>query len=697
MKRIFIICILIICATGLVLSQKKGGQKAAPQPVSGSFPKPNPEKVFPELKIYDAQGHPWRAAKEDWEGARRLVASDPAWAAWTKVERATVDAWMEKHHDRVSWIAGWSNNFVSPKNGSKLTYTDAIPGEEIDHFSSPSDPRVEITPVLKAAWVRQWREKHAQMMERAARLYRLTEDKRYADWAAGQLDFYAEHFLEWEPQRQGARLFWQSLTEGVNLATYNTTVRVLGDYVTPERKQMWFEKFFKPEVAVIDANFPRILNITCWLRGASAQVGLVFGDEEMWKRSLDSEFGVRRQVNDGITSDYLWLEQSLGYNSLVVNAFLSLFTTAGIYGRADELAKEMATVENLLLSPSYLRFPTGQLPNPSDTKGLLFAPDRKTFAAACRVFPTAIGLTEIAGMHNWDALLDPPAPAPKNAEALPPISSRSFESTRMAQIKKGLWQVFFQYGQMPINSHLHDEVLNYSAFYGNVDITHDPGTVGYGSPLHKYYYTQGLNHNVPLVNSEGEEKPPQRGELLEFSAEGGRVAAAQSAYRSDASARRSLTIDGDKLVDTVVVVSTAKDPQKIGLTLHLQGKVHLPDQCKPDKEFLTDRPKGFEYWDDVKGATFSNSVTVKVDFGKVPMNITLTAPGEFRLWHASSPDVPPERRECLYLETLGTSATFTTTFEPAPGAAEKAQLPPEVSPLMKKAAEESPSEDDPRK
>ena len=68
------------------------------------------------------------------------------------------------------------------------------------------------------------------MMQRAAQLYRLTGDDKYAAWAAGQLDFYAKHYLEWEPQRQGARLFWQSLTEGVNLITYAHTVRLLGDY-----------------------------------------------------------------------------------------------------------------------------------------------------------------------------------------------------------------------------------------------------------------------------------------------------------------------------------------------------------------------------------------------------------------------------------------------------------------------------------
>jgi hypothetical protein len=42
-------------------------------------------------------------------------------------------------------------------------------------------------------------------------------------------------------------------------------------------------------------------------------------------------------------------------------------------------------------------------------------------------------------------------------------------------------------------------------------------------------------------------------------------------------------------------------------------------------------------------------------------------PGDFRVWHGSSPDVPPLRRESFYVELKApaTRATFTTTFAPA--------------------------------
>ena len=42
------------------------------------------------------------------------------------------------------------------------------------------------------------------------------------------MDFYADNYLKWEPQREGARLFWQTLTEASNLVKFTETVRLLG-------------------------------------------------------------------------------------------------------------------------------------------------------------------------------------------------------------------------------------------------------------------------------------------------------------------------------------------------------------------------------------------------------------------------------------------------------------------------------------
>lgn len=644
------------------------GALLASAPASAAtFPKPDPEKQFAELKVYDAAGRPWRTAREDWEGARRRVEADPAWRDWLRREREAVDRWSAKHRDRVAWLPGWSHDGVSPKDGSRVTWDERIPREEVEYFSSPSDPRIEITPKLHAWWVVTFRGQHVEMILRAARLFRLTGERRYAEWAAGQVDFYADNFLKWEPQRAGqqARLFWQTLTEATNLVKFTEAVRVLGDAVAGERKARWAARFFRPEVAALNSNMQSIHNIATWQRCAVAQVALLLGDEPMWREALDGRYGLRRQMAEGITSDYLWHEQSLGYNGYVVRAVLSLFTSAGIQGRVAELGAEMATAENLMLSPLYLRFPNGLLPNPADSGAPGRAPNPELYADTYRVFPTTLGLEEAAKQRDWNTLLDPP-PASPRAVTLPAVTSRNLESTRMAILKEGPWQVFLHYGQLA-RSHSQAEALNFAASYGDTDITHDSGTVGYGSPLYRGYYTRGANHNVPLINGEGQ-APIQPGVLESFSAQPARVAVAQPTYRPEGAAARVLAIDQGALVDRVTVESS-RGPQRLGLALHLQGKVRLPEHFAAADDLASGRPEPFAHWKEARAATFADRVELDVDYGSgLVLRVTLAAPGAFRLWHASTPDVPPRRRDSLYLELAEKSerASFTTTIAPAP-------------------------------
>ena len=706
---------------------------------SDTYPKPDPAAQFSDYKLYDPANpnRPWRAAREDWDNARKLTTTDPAWKQWLADERAAVDAWMTRHHDRVEWIAGWSHDGVSPKDGSALHWTDKIPGEETDHFTSPSDPRVEITPKLKAWWVVSFRGRHNQMMNRAARLYKLTGDTRYAEWAASQLDFYANNFLKWEPQRSGqnARLYWQTLTEASNLVIYADTVRLLGTYVAPDRLENWRKNFFYPEVEAINANFQNIHNIATWQRCAAAQVALLFHDEAMWDAALNSTYGLRAQIAQGITSDYIWYEQSLGYNNFVVSALLTLYTAAGLHDRAPLLDTELSASENLMLSTTAIRFPDGALPNPADNKGRIHVPNPDAFARAYRVFPTKLGLATAATTRDWDTLLDPPAaiaaayhfdPAAYDITAalaaLPPVAAHNLETTRMAILRSGPWQVYIHYGQIT-RSHAHAEALNYEAYYNDTDITHDTGVVGYGSPLYKGYYQQGANHNAPLIDGQGQDlnaapsesgnanlpigktestaTTPNNSNLLPAGARGqlisyapAKITAAQDYYRKNARATRTLEINGDTLTDRVTLETTDNHPHTLGLTQQLQGKLKLTPDFKPSaaptlnselgtlnssaaptknrksKSKTTSAPTTpatpFDYWRDITAADYTDRATLDIAYSdNLTMRLTIALPGKFRIYHGSTPDIPPRRRETLYIEQPNqTTATFNITLAP---------------------------------
>jgi hypothetical protein len=629
----------------------------------GVFPKPDPCRTFAELKEFDAAGRPYRRPREDWAGARARVQEDPAWRAWLKTRRAAVDDWMARRRDHVEWRAGWWHDFVSPEDGSFLVWTPDEPGELT--LRTRAGKPVRLTPKLHGAWVFGFRTRHARQMAEAARLFRLTGETRYADWAAGQLDFYATHFARWNHRddwgHERSRLMWQSLDEAVNLLAYAETVRLLGDHVPSARKERWWTDFFRPETGILERSFQTVHNIACWHRSAEAVAALCFADDALWRRAVDGPFGIRRQLAAGVTSDYLWFEQSLGYNDYVVAALQPFFEQAWLHGRIQGLESELCILQNLVLAPLALRFPTGQLPNPADASGgLRRAPNPAYLASVRRLFPTPPGRERAARTRSWATLLDPPGAPPKTT-ALPPVRGRNLASSRMALLRRGPWQVFFHYGQLT-GSHAQAEALNFEAFFHRTDVTHDPGTVGYGSPLHRGWFTRGPAHNVPLINGRGQARW-HPGRLIKFDAGEAVVIAAQDAYRPGARARRELRIEGDALVDRVTISNAT--PARLGLTLHLQGRAGLPAAFRPAPDFTAHPPAPpFAFWEGPRAAVFRDEISLPVRFGDQVLRLTFQAPGEFRLVHARTPDVPPRRRESFYLELTATHATFTTRWEP---------------------------------
>jgi hypothetical protein len=613
----------------------------------GPFAKPSPEAEFRSLKV----SPPLRTAREDWEGARKRVNIDPVWRAWAAQRRSEVDDWMANRRDRVEWVAGWWHDFVNPKDGSFLTWTPDEPGEET--LSSPSGGNVNRTPKLHGAWVFGFRTRHAEKMIEAARLYRLTGEARYAEWVASQLDFYAANLEKWpiQTEKSKARLMHQSLDDATMLVRFVTAARVLGEYAPAERREIWTSRLFIPMANLLDETMQRIHNIACWQRSAMAMAAMYAGDPLMWKRAIDAEFGIRKQIEHGVTSEYLWFEQSLGYNNYVVSALLPLFTMASLEGKSGGLEHEMHVIENVMLAPIGMRFPDGQLPNPADaTGGMRRVPNPAFLASAYRVFPTPIGLREAAKLRTWDTLVDPPE-AGTSVSGLPDVGSRNMETSRMAIVRTGQWQVFFHHGQLH-RSHAQAEALNFEAFYGDTDITHDPGTVGYGSPLHTGFYRTALAHNVPVVNGEGQEGW-HPGEIIAFAPD--RVKARQAKYRRDAAAARELRIDGNRLLDVVdIELAPGSSAARLGLIIHLQGKVTVAGEA-------VEAP--LPYWSNARRAQFSDRITIPVRFARKTMKLTIGIPGPFTITYGTTPDAPPDTRDSLYIEVPGTKARFETVYE----------------------------------
>ncbi|EIP99207.1 Heparinase II/III-like protein [Opitutaceae bacterium TAV1] len=638
------------------------------------FPKPDPVDAFRDQKIFDTAGRFYRVPREDWTAAIARTRTDPAWKTWLDARRATLDDWMQTRFDRPDWKAGWGHHFVSPKNGSYLTFTPDEPGPHTT-LSSPSDPHVALTPAIHAAWVTKFRQMHMEQVLEAARFYRLTRDRKYLDWAAAQFDFYARHYAEIQPFNAGIRpgkLFGNLLNDAITLVTMTQAARLIHDDIDAARKTYWRDNYFYPEVRLLDRGFPCPINISCWQRSAQGLVALLHADAALLKEVIDGPQGIRRQLARGVTSDYIWFEQSLGYNYYVVEGLVPFFEEAARQGRMDGLLAEAAILQNLMLAPLQLRFPNGYLPNPSDVTGRLpVSRVKERMAAAAHVLPTAPGLEKSANIRSWSNLLDPLTDLPPRV-ALPAVASRSLESTRFLVLKHGLWQLFAHFGQNDA-SHAQSEALSFEAAYGTLPLTLDPGTVPYASPLYKNYYKAGLADNVPLIAGQPQ-STWRRGQLLAFDAQQNRALIAQKPFVPGWDATREFLIDGDRLIDRLTLSPTQSENRALplGFLLHFEEPVNLSPETSanfnPVQNFAAGRREGFKNWSVVTRADAVDETRFRLQAATVSgvqlFDLIIRTEGPFRIHLGTTPGYPPARRTSLLVEKNATTATFETIFIP---------------------------------
>jgi hypothetical protein len=646
------------------------------------FPKPDPAARFRESKIYDRQDRFYRIPSDNWAAALRLVRNDSEWTTWLAGRRDALDDWMQKRRDNIAWRAGWGHFFISPKDGSYLTFT---PDEPVlgGTLSSPTDPTVEVTPKILAAWVTKFRQAHIEKILESARFFRLTGEQKYFDWAVAQIDFYASGYAQITPYESGilkGKLFGNLLNDATTLVQMSQAAFLIWDHVPEKKKSHWQQNYFFPEACLLDDGFPCPINIACWQRSAQGLVALLYNDEALWKEVVDGREGIRRQLGRGVTSDYFWFEQSLGYNYYVVDALLPFFEEVARRGRMDEIRDEAAILENLILAPLELRFPNGFFPNPADVTGRMQASRvRERLARVAHLFPTTVGCHAAGKIKDWATLLNPPssdetdAPPPE----FPVVESRAFESTRFVVLKNDPWQVFIHFGQVDLN-HAQAEAPGFEACYGRLPVTLDPGTVAYSSPLYKSYYKAGLADNVPLVNGlpQSSWRP---GSLLSFDARENRAVVAQHPYVTGWNATREFHIDGGNLADRLTLEpaspATSSEAAVLGFLLHFENNASLATHGRtslagfaPEPDFATGRLDGFKNWAGVKRGDARDEARFALTIDGRPFDLVIRTEGAFRIHVATTPGYPPGKRTSLLVEKIapkGAKGVFETVISPA--------------------------------
>ncbi|PZU81629.1 MAG: hypothetical protein DI530_00695 [Sphingomonas sp.] len=587
-------------------------------------------------------GQPLRRAVEDWDAARRRVATDPAAQQWLRGVRARTDSWIAGYGDRADWVAGWAHDMVDARTGLPVSW----------QWTTPEPPAGS---KAHGAWVFYRRTANIQTVLDAARLFRLTGQARYRDWAAQQLDLYAAGYARWPLQTFSgqSRMMGQSLDEATASISLADAARLIAPAVDPGRVAQWNSGLFAPMLGdIVKSNSGRN-NIAVWQASASAVLAAHLGRDADYRAAIDGPNGIRAMLDRGVTPDGLWFEPSAGYAAYTIQALASLFTFASLNGRDAPLRAAMETTQRMLISRALMRFSDGTLPAYGDTTYGTQAFPPALIEQTQRTMPIRAGTLRL----SWATLLDPDMPmAPPPAQT----ASRDWPYSQVAMLREGDWEAFFLYGQRSA-SHAQGDALAYELRYRGVPVTSDQGSAAYGSTLFLDYLRRSVAHDAPIVDGHGQAtfKP---GQLISFA--DGRIAARHDGYPG-ASVTRSLSVGDKGAADTTTITATGGAARRLGVVFNADCPVTPAGTLTPGPAPAGD---GFGWWrqTQVSGATTRWSATLACA-GGASFTLALDADRPGRVFVSQAPDRAGRygQRTAIYFEAGSTPAlTLRTTITP---------------------------------
>lgn len=603
-------------------------------------------QAFHDYKYAGQAPLPVRYAREDWAGARARARRDRAVEEWVAGRQSRLEKWIADFNDKPADITGWPHDLVNEKSRLPVRWSPDM----------PEPPN--ITPLqrkIHGAWVFYRRKANINNILEAARLYRIGGNRRYLDWAAYQIDFYAENYDAWPINRFGggySQLMGQNLDEATSAVTLVNAARLMDDDVSRNRRKAWDDHLFLPMLRNLQRSNLGRNNISVWQASASAIIAIHLGLRNDYDSAIHGANGIDAMLSRGVLEDYTWFEPSSAYALYTVNALTQLFIAASLAGRGQDLRKEMLLTQNILLSYATMRFEDGHLPATGDSSTKLLAFPQYILADSQRVIPVHAPAMPL----SWEQLLDPGEIPPEPL----PAENRSgiWKAAQLAMLRKAGWEIFFQYGQRT-SSHAQRAALSYELRYRGTVISGAPGVAAYGSPLFLDYLRQSVAHNMPLIDGAGQANF-EPGTLLDFADD--HVAATHPGFGVNVQVSRRLEAGATAFVDHMAI-ATPDGAHRLGMVFNTGCKVG------PARAMMSGRVpagQGFSYWKEVWVSPAAAQWTAAFDCAGARFTFVLTSSVPGRVFLSSAPDSDGRMtRTAIYLEATGVSLKTDIAISPS--------------------------------
>lgn len=563
-----------------------------------------------------------RAPSEDWVIARAMSVGEYR-DVFFKIKH-DVDKWISTQTDKPEYIAGWAHDYVDHKSGRFIAW---VPYRL---------PPPEYNEKVFGAWVANFRFHNIEVMRKAAKLYRITGDKRYLNWISRQLKVYSSAYRSW-PLREWngfSRLFSQSIDEAVYVIQLVDVVRLLRDdfedgFIDQLRKDL-----FIPVAENLIKSSHGVHNISVWSRVAEAIIGVEFADENLFFKAVNSPRGLFSLLKDGLGEDHFWQEGSIAYHDYVVRALYEFALYMHLRGRHEVAQRVSVSILAMLQAPLLVRFPDGSAPAINNSPPRRSVPNLSLWRDVNRVVATEVGFLEVHRKKDIDFFIDPAVFNGSSAQ-LPTVESRLIPGLRTGVLSTSEAQVLFRYGHK-VKTHAHRDVMSYDLYSMGLGwVSRDQGAVGYGARVQREYFQSDVAHNVPLVDGEGQQTLPTTADILEFDSSS--VEMVVDKYRNGVSVGRRLKISGSRLEDGIRFLSQGGAKRSYGMVFNTECRPQIHNLSLIAFERKLPKTAAFSYWEVIGEVEISPSFTLRLTCARGDISISFSVNGYGRVVLANVP------------------------------------------------------------
>ena len=410
------------------------------------------------------------------------------------------------------------------------------------HHQCPKCKKVYSGPPYDDVIFAHEHDRNLQRMATAAWAYAVSGDKRFAEYSARVLLGYAERYSQYpyhdnslktdisKMGKTGGHLFEQTLNEASCLATsIGPAYDLIHDcnVLSAADHQKIRDGLLLPMLTNIDKYKAGKSNWQTWHNAAMLWGGALVHDPNwVGKAIADQKNGFYYQMENSVSKEGMWYENSWGYHFYTLNALIDMAETARRLGLdlwGHERLRKMFTL------PVQYSMADGMLPRFGDDVNSSIRRVGRAFEPAYHAYHDPQLLPLLSSRPSFESVLL--GRSTRTGAEMPALQSVVFEDAGHAILRgegpAGLTaaMTFGPYGGF----HGHYDKLSFVLFGFGHELGVDPGRAAsqaYRLPIHSNWYKATISHNTILVD--GRSQKPAAGKLELFDRKDGYTAVAAS-------------------------------------------------------------------------------------------------------------------------------------------------------------------------